>query len=105
MLSLANGEEISSVRPEAGALGLIQQTLKTVTMHDASKHLWISKNPVFTCLATLEKKKPRIFIEERFLYVHFNFGSFCCVLFKSNNQTPSSLKRNCCHDCAPLRPD
>lgn len=57
MLSLANGEEISSVRPEAGALGLIQQTLKTVTMDDASKHLWISKNPVFTCLATLEKKK------------------------------------------------
>lgn len=59
MLSLANGEEISSVRPEAGALGLIQQTLKTVTMDDASKHLWISKNPVFTCLATLEKKKKK----------------------------------------------
>lgn len=61
MLSLANGEEISSVRPEAGALGLIQQTLKTVTMDDVSKHLWISKNPVFTCLGILEKKKKRDF--------------------------------------------
>lgn len=35
-----------------------------------------------------------------------NFKRFCCVLFKSNNQTPSSFKRelHCC-DCAPLRPD
>lgn len=56
MLSLANGEEISSVRPEAGALGFIQQTLKTVTKDAASKHLWISTNPVFTCLGILEKE-------------------------------------------------
>lgn len=56
MLSLANGEEVSSVRPEAGALGFIQQALKTGTMDYVSKHLWISKNSVCTCLGILEKK-------------------------------------------------
>lgn len=88
MLSLANGEEISSVRPEAEALGFIQQTLKTVTMDDASKHLWISKKPVFTSLGILEKKKKGggIFIEKSFLRARLNFKSFCCMLFKSNNQ-------------------
>lgn len=59
MLSLANGEEISSVRPEAGALGLIQQTLKTVTMDDASKHLWISS--IYLPSHSGKKKQPQDF--------------------------------------------
>lgn len=67
MLSLANGEEISSVRLEAGALGFIQQTLKTVTMDDANKHLRISKNQVFTCLGILEKEMR--FLLKRVFYV------------------------------------
>lgn len=50
ILSVANGEEVSSVRPEAGALGFIQQALKTGTMENVSRHLWISKHPVRTCL-------------------------------------------------------
>ena len=61
MLSLANGEKVSSVRPEAGTLGFIQQALTTGTMDDISKHIWISKNPVYTCLGILEKEMGFLF--------------------------------------------
>lgn len=67
MLPVANGEEISSVRPEVGTLRFIQQILKTVTVDDASKHLWISKSPVYTCLCILEKEMG--FLLRRIFYV------------------------------------
>lgn len=62
-------------------------------MDDISEHLWISKSPVYTCLDTLEKEI-RIFIQENFLRVCFNFKSFCSVLFRNNTQT-HCLQRNC----------
>lgn len=101
MLSLADGEEVSSMRPEAEALGLLQPALKAGTMDDVSKRLRISKNPVYTCLDILEKRNG-IFIQESFLCVCFKFKSFCSVLFKSNNQTHSSLWRNCISVIMPL---
>lgn len=78
MLPFAHGEEVSSVRPA--------YNFRNGAMDDISEHLWISKSPVYTCLDTLEKEI-RIFIQENFLRVCFNFKSFCSVLFRNNTQT------------------
>lgn len=94
MLSLANGEEISSVRPEAGALGFIQQTLKTVTMDDASKHLWISKNPVFTCLGILEKEMRFLLKRVFYVCVLISKASAVCYL-RVTIRHPAVLRGNC----------
>lgn len=94
MLSLANGEEISSVRPEAEALGFIQHTLKTVTMDDASKHLWISKNPVFTCLGTLEKEMGFLLREVFYVCVLILKASAVCYL-RVTIKLPAALRGNC----------
>lgn len=80
MLSLANGEEVSSVRPEAGALGFIQQALKTGTMDDISKHFWISKNPVYTCLGILEKEIGVLFRRVFYMCVLISKASALCYL-------------------------
>lgn len=88
MLSLANGEEVSSVRPEAGALGFIQQALKTGIMDYVSKHLWISKNPVCTCLGILEKEMG--FLTRRVFYVcvFISETSALCYLRVTDTQQP-----------------
>lgn len=78
MLSLANGEEVSSVRSEAGALGFIQQALKTGTMDD--KHFWISKNPVYTCLGILEKEIGFLFRRVFYVCVLISKASALCYL-------------------------
>lgn len=92
MPSLANGEEVSGVRPEAGALGFIQQALKTGTMDDVSKHPWISKNPVHTCRGILEKEIAFLFRRVFYMCGLISKASALCYL-RVTIRRPAAFRR------------
>lgn len=104
ILSVANGEEVSSVRPEAGALGFIQQALKTGTMDNVSKRLWISKNPVQTCLLVLEKEMGLLFRRVFYVSVLISKASALCYL-RVTLRHPAAFRGTALVRLCTLRPE